>query len=213
VDRPSKYCCELPEELDAVSLRALEPEPARRYQTAAEMADALERAVPPASSLQVAEWVQTTAGVTLARRAELLAVMEAPKPPNVFGSLRRGTYGTVAVAVLAGVLATGAVGSFLARSSPADAAITPVAAPAAIVANRLLAKLPGPVDDRAKAAVDVAAQPPVGAKNAAPDEPPFRHAPRRPPTRAPSASPPKDFCNPPYDVNDDGIRIYKRACL
>jgi hypothetical protein len=43
---------------------------------------------------------------------------------------------------------------------------------------------------------------------------------RRPSTKPPpqvnrdiTAWPPRDFCNPPYDVNDDGIRIYKRACL
>jgi serine/threonine-protein kinase len=222
VDRPSKYVSELPEELDAVTLRALEADPARRFQTAAEMADALERAVPPAAPLQVAEWVQVTAGETLARRAELLRAMESAELPRIAGSPRRGVYGAVGAALFATVLVAGAVSIFVVRSSSADAVTEATAVPAPAIEGHQAQR-------NVELARDVDEATPGLSQGEAPG-PPEQHVTVAPPTRRPPPSPAsprqsrarqqrastpaaKDFCNPPYDVNEDGIRMYKRACL
>jgi serine/threonine-protein kinase len=222
VDRPSKHSCELPEALDDVTLRALEPEPARRYQTAAEMADALERAVPPASPLQVAAWVQATAGVTLTQRAERRAAMEAPEPLRIFGPPRPATYGAMGAALIVGILAMGALGSSAIRSSPADAGTAPAAASSPGRAQRPPEPAPQHVNELASAD-DQSARPSPVERNGVRDhqetalrrdQHPAASKPLRTILTPPHhASPPNDFCNPAYDVNEDGIRIYKRQCF
>jgi serine/threonine-protein kinase len=63
--------------LEAVLLRGLSALPARRYQTAGEMADALERASPPANAREVAAWITHIAGRALEKRSALVAHVEA----------------------------------------------------------------------------------------------------------------------------------------
>jgi serine/threonine protein kinase len=58
VDAPSMHRPGLYPEVDALVLRGLSMEPAARFASAVEMAAALERAVQPASTLEVSEWVQ-----------------------------------------------------------------------------------------------------------------------------------------------------------
>ena len=60
-------------ELDKVVLKGLEKDPAKRFATAREMAEALERAVPPASPTEVTEWVEHFAYFELAERSRLMA--------------------------------------------------------------------------------------------------------------------------------------------
>src|SRR5262249_4569094 len=110
-------------------------------------------------------------------------------------------------------LATGAVGSFVIRSSPADAA-TGVSSP--VVAQRPSEPDPPVVKNRAN--VDDQSAPPASPveKNAVRERDPHRAT-----TKALwmvltfpyPAAPPKDPSNPGSDVNDDGIRIYKRECF
>jgi ABC-type branched-subunit amino acid transport system ATPase component len=54
--------------LDAVCLRALSRDPAGRFQSAREMAVALERCVTPASPAEIGAWVEATARANLERR-------------------------------------------------------------------------------------------------------------------------------------------------
>ena len=66
----------LPAGLDEVTLRALAREPSQRFETARQMALALEAAVPVASPTRVGEWIDDLAGTLLARRAKTVAVIE-----------------------------------------------------------------------------------------------------------------------------------------
>jgi len=74
---PSELIAELPPELDNVVRRALALHPAERVATAREMALELERAVAPASTLEVSEWVDTLVGPLLRERAERIYDLES----------------------------------------------------------------------------------------------------------------------------------------
>jgi serine/threonine-protein kinase len=73
---PSQIVSGIPAELDAVVMKGLCPEPKQRFESALEMADALERAIPPASQRTLAAWVRLISAGSLARRAELLNEIE-----------------------------------------------------------------------------------------------------------------------------------------
>lgn len=78
---PPGALVDLPAALDAVVMRALSADPAARFQTATEMAVALEAAAPMATQREVAQWVQSLAGDRLATRAQLVA--EADRDDDV----------------------------------------------------------------------------------------------------------------------------------
>ena len=212
VDRPSKHVCDLPEAVDAVTLRALEPGPERRFQTAAEMADALEHAVTPASQLQVAAWVKATANGTLERRGELLRTMEAGGPPREPGASRLRAYRAMGVALLVGAFAAGISALFLSPSSAADTRQPPKPAASPVADEHVARAMPAEpaalAGQRIGADVVSSPGPSEGTGDVA------RVAPNKPPRLPlPRMRPRIDFCNPPYDVNEDGIRHYKRQCL
>jgi serine/threonine-protein kinase len=77
VDPPSEHNPDVPPELDRVVLKALERNPAYRYWTAREMAQEIDECIRPASAMQIAEWMETTVGPTLAARAALVAGIES----------------------------------------------------------------------------------------------------------------------------------------
>jgi serine/threonine-protein kinase len=66
---PSKVRPEVSPELDAVILKGVSRDPADRYATAREMAQALEKVSPPAAARDVARWVDAKAGDALRFRA------------------------------------------------------------------------------------------------------------------------------------------------
>ncbi len=72
---PSKYAPDC-KPIDAVILRALERDPAKRYPTAREFALALEDALEPAAPRVVGQWVSASAKATLDERAELVKAVE-----------------------------------------------------------------------------------------------------------------------------------------
>ncbi len=76
IERPSAVASGLDPRLDGIVMRAVQREPARRFQTAREMALALEAVVAPASATRVAAWLGELAGERLARRAAIVAQME-----------------------------------------------------------------------------------------------------------------------------------------
>ncbi len=76
VEQPSRHTPRIPAKLDAVVLRGIDPNPARRFATAREMARALQIAVPPAAASDVGDWVQSTAGTTITSRAKRVAIIE-----------------------------------------------------------------------------------------------------------------------------------------
>jgi serine/threonine-protein kinase len=69
--------------LDALVLRALQPDREQRFQRARDMAMALEAACPPAGALEVAAWVSSTAGAALGQRAAWVADAESKTPSNL----------------------------------------------------------------------------------------------------------------------------------
>jgi serine/threonine-protein kinase len=76
-DRPSKHAPDLPEAFDAIALRALELDPKKRFQTAREMALALERGVDLAMTSEVGEWVEQAARERLSQHAGFIAEIES----------------------------------------------------------------------------------------------------------------------------------------
>jgi serine/threonine-protein kinase len=76
IKRASEVAPELPPELDAVVMRALERDPARRYATAREMALELERLGGIAPASEVAAWVDSLAHTELVERQSRIAELE-----------------------------------------------------------------------------------------------------------------------------------------
>jgi eukaryotic-like serine/threonine-protein kinase len=64
------------ERLDGAVMRGLDRDPAKRFETAHDMAVALERCLPPANAAEVARWLEQAAGPALARRAAAIATIE-----------------------------------------------------------------------------------------------------------------------------------------
>jgi len=91
VPPPSAYLEDLPPALEQIVLRGLDLDPARRFQTAGEMAQAIEDAVPMVGRSKIGRWVEETATQRLAVRTERLAAMEsnsairAPRMPTPSG--------------------------------------------------------------------------------------------------------------------------------
>jgi serine/threonine-protein kinase len=89
------------ESLDDVTLRSLNSDPAHRFRSAREMAIALERCVAPATSSEVGEWVEQTAGTVIMQRAQHVAEIEsstsgmAAVPATSFRRFRRPGSATV----------------------------------------------------------------------------------------------------------------------
>jgi serine/threonine-protein kinase len=77
IDPPSALVPGLPADLDEVTLRALDRDSSKRFESARQMALALEASVPLASPTRVAEWVEGLAGEMLAQRARRLADIES----------------------------------------------------------------------------------------------------------------------------------------
>jgi len=73
------------EGLDRIVLRGLEKDPAKRFSTAREMAQALERAMPPAAPSEVTEWVELYARDALAARSDELSQLASSVNPNMAG--------------------------------------------------------------------------------------------------------------------------------
>jgi eukaryotic-like serine/threonine-protein kinase len=76
LERPRTYV-EIAPELEAVVMKAIERDLSARYATALEMAIALERVAPPATTRAVAQWLLETAGAHLEARSSLLAEVES----------------------------------------------------------------------------------------------------------------------------------------
>ena len=77
VPPPSAYVEDIPPPLEAIILRGLDRDPAKRFQTAGEMATAIEDAVPMVAASRIGRWVEATATQRLAVRTERIAAMES----------------------------------------------------------------------------------------------------------------------------------------
>jgi eukaryotic-like serine/threonine-protein kinase len=77
IPRPRQYAPGITSELEAIVMRGLERDPAKRFPTARHMALAIEGLALMATPIEVGEWVERVAGVTLAHRAERVAGIDA----------------------------------------------------------------------------------------------------------------------------------------
>jgi len=76
IKAPSELADHVPDEIDRIVLRGLDPDATRRYQTALEMAVELEKCAGVASAAEVGEWVESLVHDELAQRAERIAEIE-----------------------------------------------------------------------------------------------------------------------------------------
>jgi len=76
VPLPSSIVPELPASLDRLVLRGLERDPSRRYPSARAMAAEIDACLGVASSTEIGEWVERTAGEQLRETAARIAVIE-----------------------------------------------------------------------------------------------------------------------------------------
>ncbi len=73
---PSTVRAEVTPELDHIILKGLSRDPAQRYATAREMAQAIEKAAPPAAARDVARWVDAKAGDAIRMQAQQFSAFD-----------------------------------------------------------------------------------------------------------------------------------------
>jgi serine/threonine protein kinase len=228
VPPPGRLLPEIPAMLDAAVLRGLARDRTERFQTAREMALALESALAPATTRQVSEWVAALGGDAIAARSKRVAEIESSAPPDGSPSLddrlaqeaveaeidartppttgfppRRRVLAVAGAlaAALALVLAARYIGERGATAAAASAwhdEATPSSPPIA-----------GPFPSFATASG------PVGAPSASARTPailPSRRPPVAPTARPPTAAPRRN-CSPPYTLDPEGVRVAKPECL
>jgi serine/threonine-protein kinase len=219
------------ERLDAVVMRGLDRDAAKRFATAHEMAIALERCLPPASAAEVAKWLDQVAAPALARRAAAIAAIEggadeSTSPQSGAGEVEgpaQPTADASSISVVSGVTAAASSGPRQrARWLLAAAAVVAAAIPAALVPWRSSVAVRS-IAATAPSAVPSSEPAPAGSSpSATSDSPPAGAAPSStpsapptivsPPRRAPAAPRALD-CNPPFTWDDQGKKHYKRQCL
>ncbi|MBX3262242.1 MAG: serine/threonine protein kinase [Labilithrix sp.] len=232
VEAPGIHAPELPEELDEVVLRGLDRDPSRRPGDALELAAALERAVTPAGPAAVSAWVLELAGEELARREEIVRRIESGADE---------TPATAAAAALAASDATGSLATSRSPSAPtarrarafplAAAGLGIVLGIAIAIATAIAVRTPpagaGPPTAEAPSSSAISSTtssdaPPsaavslelptsaAGAASAA-SAPPARPAASR--AAKPPPRPKARRCDPPYDLDPAGRKIFRVECL
>lgn len=78
---PSSIVPGIPPALDAIVVRALEKDPEKRFPSAKVMASEIQKAIPPASSIEVADWMRETFPDMLRERDAALAKLQRMSAP------------------------------------------------------------------------------------------------------------------------------------
>ncbi len=89
IEPPSRHARGVTRDLDSIVMCALERDPSRRFETARDMARAIEATVPIATASEVGEWVEALAGAALSERAKKLARIEEAWAARLYGRDRR----------------------------------------------------------------------------------------------------------------------------
>jgi serine/threonine protein kinase len=89
---PSSITPGLPPALDALVMKALEKDPANRFATAKAMATELQKVVPPATSIEVADWLRETVPQLVKERDAALAKLQRMLAPANAALRESGSY-------------------------------------------------------------------------------------------------------------------------
>ncbi len=235
IARPSKHVPGIPPELDRLVLRALDRDPTRRFASGDEMAAALEAIVGPASPAEVGAFVGRAAEAKLAERAARIASLVAERDASIASGGETDAAGDAAPAThaaappvarkralplfVAGFVTIAVLGVWFATRNGAtpspepNAATTVTERPAGPAAARARVEpARGATDAPAEteaATPGVEQDPPATSEDAPSRKPPARAAAARR-ARSPQTKP---KCDPPYSIDRDGVRRYKKECL
>jgi serine/threonine-protein kinase len=88
IEPPSQFSVGLPKSLDGIVLRGLAANPMDRWQSARDMAVAIEKALVVSSTREVGDWVRSEVGDELQRKAERIAEIESISTLSVRPELR-----------------------------------------------------------------------------------------------------------------------------
>ncbi|HEY4118288.1 MAG TPA: hypothetical protein VGM56_10545, partial [Byssovorax sp.] len=224
-----KVAPDVPPALCDVTRRALARDPHARFATAEDMARAIEQAIDVASPAEVGACVAHLAAEALASRAAAVAAVEAfaadtlarsDEPVASASTATRAqnqvSWRSAAVAIAAASLLAVVAFALVGRRAahPSDAKPEPAPVPAPLSA-------PEPAPEPVPAPVSAPEPEPVPVPVSAPEPEPepvpaasaaSRHASAAPHTR-PRTAKPRAGCDPPYSIDSQGVRHYKRACL
>jgi eukaryotic-like serine/threonine-protein kinase len=234
---PSEVVDSVPREVDAIVLKGLERKARDRFATARDMGHALD-ALHPAPAHEVTDWVKGTASETIGARAKQVSQVETGllEATQVLGggALVPRTRSDVAPAAARLVVRTAEAEGGAPPPRPRRRAVWVVAVAAVGVVTLLYARArspspslsppPPPIASQTAAAAPPDTAPPAPASapettsSSAPASKPVTTARGAARTRAPAAKPPAADtpprnCNPPFTVDDNGVRTYKRECV
>ncbi len=237
---PSTLAKNIPPELDALVLKALDRDPAARFQSAREMALALERTIQPELASNVGDWVRMVAADALEARAGRVAEIESASDISAQVSARADE--VTQAADVSGALAAvsgkhaavddpSLVSAAVSRGSPplrkrSGLIVVVVAVLAAALGSVVWLAAQKGVTPAVATAVPTATQsvaiqaptasaPPVAAVVSANAEPTTSATAAAASTvkPRPHAAKPIEDCKVPYTVDSAGTTIYKRECL
>jgi serine/threonine-protein kinase len=187
-----------PPALGRLLARALSPQASARFQTALDMAEALEACAPPASADAVGQFVRELAGEELTKREAMLAQMNQEPPTlelpgaartRVARPSRAGRLRWIGLGIAAVLLAAIGVLSWHAQVAQVQPPPAPTQAQAVIVEPPLEAPMVP-----AATAVEAAPERPVRSKRLEKPKKPAR-------------------CEPPYSLDSNGHKHFKPECL
>lgn len=195
IDPPSRISRDIPAALDAVVLRGLERDRARRFATAHDMARALEKVLSPASTSEVGPWVRELAKDELQRLEGIVRDIEleaSGSSAEIEGSPR--------VSLIAFAIAIALVIGWILIEPP------PLSTHVEEPGHTLLPQVGIPLTP------EVAPSPAPASPPSAPAASSARVAPPAVRVKAPASARAPD-CDPPYVVDKDGFQRMKPECL
>jgi serine/threonine-protein kinase len=233
VPRPSSVVAGLPPGIDEVVLKGLARDRGDRYATALEMARAIEDVVPPVPIREVSAWVNRIVDDGLRHRTEVVSAIEKlslPPPsdsPDVPSSgdpaspprPKHGSGARVLVAsVVVGACLVVLVGVVLAlrrtaHSSSTSTSTSTSPAPSISGSPSGTSSVEPPASTIPKTiepAASASASGPGSASASAPSRTVVGATRKRPPPAKPSA---QRQCDPPWTIDEKGVRVLKRECL
>lgn len=239
IDPPSRVDFAVPAAFDEVVMRALERSPAKRFQTARDMAKALEACGPVAPPAEVSEWVEAIARDVLEKRQGLVSQVESSSAMPVLAA-------TTARDVLTGVSESGIKVAPASTASTTESQVSSVAIAMTnsrgagppvgliagllgvaamagagfLIARQILREPPPPVPmAAASTALPRASAEPIPSASAsasasATAAPTASVKPKpKPVGPIPLTAAPKGDCDPPYTFDAKGMKKYKPHCL